>query len=175
MVIFNLGILLIFMGVSYAAVDIVKHIKEYYPESKVEIKNMILKKDQLEKAKKIARLNIRTRLVSFYIVRDKAGNIIAYAYVDTHRVRTKPETVLYIINTKGEIEIIEVLAFMEPPEYKADRRWLDLFIGKSIMKDRIALKKDIPNVTGATLTSRAITKSVRKVLAIWQVVFGGVK
>ncbi len=159
-------------GISYSKVDITKHIKKYYPEAEVEVRNIILSKDKLERAKKIARVNIRTRLISFYIIRDSRGNILGYAFVDTHRVRTKPETVLYIISPEGKIEIIEVLAFLEPPEYKADERWLKLFVGKTIRKDKLALKKDIPNVTGATLTSRAITKSVRKVLALWEVIFG---
>ena len=168
-----LWLAVMFSGLSSAKVDIVKYIKEYYPQSNVEIRNIILKREELLRVNRLARVKMRTRLVSFYLIKDKKGKIIAYAYVDTHKVRTKPETVLYIINPKGEIEVIEVLAFLEPPEYKADPRWLGIFVGKSLGKNEIRLKRDIPNVTGATLTSRAITKSVRKVLALWKVVFGG--
>ncbi len=160
---------------AYSKVDVTKYIKFYYPDSVIEVRNIILSKEQVKRASKQAKVKIRSRLVSFYLIKDKAGNIIAYAYIDTHRVRTKPETVLYIINRKGELEVAEVIAFQEPPEYKADERWLNLFKGKSLEKDKLTLRRDIPNITGATLTARAITRSVRKVLALWQVVFGGEK
>jgi len=166
---------LVFFTLALAKFDVTKYIRFYYPESEVEIRNIILTKDQVKRASKIGRVKIRSRLVSFYIIKDKTGNILAYAFIDTHRVRTKPETVLYIINKKGELEVAEVIAFKEPPEYKADERWLSLFKGKSLEKDKITLRGDIPNITGATLTARAITRSVRKVLALWQVVFGGHK
>ena len=157
---------------AYSKVDVTKYIKFYYPDSVIEIRNIILSKDQVKRASKLAKVKIRSRLVSFYLIKDKSGNIVAYAYIDTHRVRTKPETVLYIITRDGELEVAEVIAFLEPPEYKADERWLSIFKGKSLYKDKLILRRDIPNITGATLTARAITRSVRKVLALWQVVFG---
>ncbi len=160
---------------AYSKVDITKYIRFYYPDSVIEIKNIILSKEQVKRASKIGRVRIRSRLVSFYLIKDKEGKLIAYAYIDTHKVRTKLETVLYIINKRGELEVAEVIAFQEPPEYKADERWLNIFKGKSIEKDRLNLRRDIPNITGATLTARAITRSIRKVLALWQVVFGDKK
>ncbi len=51
--------------------------------------------------------------------------------------------------------------------------WLLLFKKKSLKKDPIKLRMDIPNVTGATLTAKAITDNARKVLSIWSVIFGG--
>ena len=81
--------------------------------------------------------------------------------------------VLYTITPEGKIDVIEVLAFNEPLEYMPEERWLKLFAGKQLNKDPIRLKRDIPNMTGATLTARAITDNTRKVLAMWQVLFGG--
>ncbi|MCS7084000.1 MAG: FMN-binding protein, partial [Aquificaceae bacterium] len=101
----------------------------------------------------------------------KGGQIVAYAFVDIHRVRTQPEVILYCIRPDGKIDVIEVLAFYEPPEYSPEDKWLALFVGKQLEKDNLRLRKDIPNISGSTLTARAITDNARKVLALWQVLF----
>jgi len=87
-------------------------------------------------------------------------------------VRTKPEVVLYIITPEGRLDVVEVLAFQEPLEYMPDEEWLKVFKGKELAPGTIRHRRDIPNITGATITARAITDNARKVLAIWQVLFG---
>ncbi len=147
---------------------------QIYPGSQIEVKNIALTKEQIEQVEKLSGVKLRDRLVSWYIVK-KAGQIVAYGYVDVHTVRTHSEVVLYTIKPNGSIDVIEVLAFNEPLEYMPEEEWLRLFAGKSLSKDSIRLKRDIPNITGATLTARAITDNTRKVLALWQVLFGGSK
>ena len=98
--------------------------------------------------------------------------VLGYAYVDTHKVRTKTGTVLYAINQEGKLLAVEVLVFNEPLEYLPEKSWLRNFEGKRLGKDQLRFKKDIPNITGATITARAITDNTRKVLAMWQVLFG---
>jgi Na+-translocating ferredoxin:NAD+ oxidoreductase RnfG subunit len=142
-----------------------------FPGSKVEIRNLILTEEQKLEVERRGRVKLDSRLVSFYLVK-KDGKTIAYGYVDTHRVRTRSESVLFVINPSGEIELVEVLAFNEPLEYMADERWLSLFRGKALHRDQIRLKRDIPNITGSTLTARVITKAARKALALWSVLFG---
>ncbi len=141
-----------------------------FPGAQIEIKNITLSKEEVERAQKLARVKLDSRLVSFYIAK-RNGKILGYAFVDVHRVRTKNESVLFVISPEGKIELVEILSFNEPLEYMADEDWLALFKGKSLERDKIRLRRDIPNMTGATLTARAIVKSARKVLAIWQVVF----
>lgn len=142
-----------------------------FPGAQIEIKNLILSKEQKRKVEELGRVRLDSRFVSFYLVR-KDGRIIAYGYVDTHRVRTRSESVLFVINPSGELELVEVLAFNEPLEYMADESWLALFRGKALGRDQIRLKRDIPNITGSTLTARVITRAARRALALWKVLFG---
>ncbi|AAC07264.1 FMN-binding protein [Aquifex aeolicus] len=146
-------------------------LKGLYPSAEIEVEDIILTEEQVKEVEKLSGTKLNTRFVTFYIVK-KDGKVLAYGYVDIHRVRTKPEAVLYVISPKGKIELIEVLAFHEPLEYLPPKNWLKLFEGKDINAP-LRVKKDIPNVTGATLTARAITKNAKKVLALWQVLFGG--
>ncbi len=149
-------------------------IKDVFPGAQVEIKNLTLSNEQKESIEKLSGTKMDTRLVSWYIAK-RDGRVVGYAYIDTHTVRTHPEVVLYAINPSGGIEVIEVLSFNEPLEYMPDENWLRLFKGKVFTGENFILRRDIPNISGATLTSRAITNNTRKVLAMWKVLFGGKK
>jgi len=99
----------------------------------------------------------------------KDGELVGTAYIDKHRVRTLAESVLFVVGPDARIARIELLAFGEPPEYIPNERWYAQLIGKPL-DDALFLKKDIRNVTGATLTARATVGAARRVLAAHQVI-----
>ena len=75
-----------------------------------------------------------------------------------------------IVVTQGNaVARIDVLRFAEPPEYRAPDGWLELLQERSL-GDELSLKRDIPNITGATLTARAIVNAARRVLALHSVI-----
>lgn len=138
----------------------------------IETKNIILKPEQVREVERLSGMKQDERLVSFYEAK-KGNEILGYAFIDVHIVRTKSATLLYVINPAGKIDSMEVLSFSEPLDYLPNENWLNLFIGRSIDKDEIRLRRDIAAITGATITARVITDNTRKVLAIWKVLFGG--
>ncbi len=148
-----------------------KVLKRLFPDAQIVIKNLAITKGQKREIEKLAKAPLDSRLISIYIVK-RGDKVIAYAYVDVHRVRTHSESVLFVINPEGRIELVEVLSFNEPLEYMADESWLALFKGKTLGGNQLRLNRDIPNMTGATLTARAIVKASRRALAIWKVLFG---
>jgi Na+-translocating ferredoxin:NAD+ oxidoreductase RnfG subunit len=102
-------------------------------------------------------------LITRYVARD-GGQIAGYAYLDKHRVRTLPETLMVALDADGVVVGVKVLAFREPAEYMAQDGWMEQFSGKTVA-DEIRMKKNIDGITGATLTARAVTQCVRRVLA----------
>jgi hypothetical protein len=64
---------------------------------------------------------------------------------------------------------IEVLAFREPEDYLPRAAWYGQFLDREL-GDGLALKRDIRGVAGATLTARATTDAVRRVLALHRVI-----
>lgn len=146
-------------------------LKRVFPDAKVEVKNIVLSGEQIKKAEKLSGVKLKTKLVSFYVAR-KNNEVTGYAYVDSHIVRTKMQTVMYVLTPEGGIDRIEILSFYEPLEYLADARWLKTFQGKKLGKNLIRLRRDVVNISGATLTARAITDNTRKALALWNVIFG---
>lgn len=83
------------------------------------------------------------------------------------------------ITPEGQVAGVRVLAHRETPglgdavEYKKSR-WVDGFIGKSLTNpttDRWAVKKDngiFDQFTGATITPRAVTKSIKQALQYFE-------
>ncbi|HEX7190071.1 MAG TPA: FMN-binding protein [Thermoanaerobaculia bacterium] len=94
-----------------------------------------------------------------------AGSNGSFAYFDTHRVRTEPETVMVVVNAEGKIERVDILSFDEPTDYFPKRRWLDQLLGRKL-DDDLSLNRAIRPISGASLTGRAIVNASRKVLAI---------
>jgi len=145
---------------------------ELYPNARIEVINITLSREQQEEVQKLSGVRLDTRLVSWYLV--KSGKeMLAYGYIDSHVVRTKPEVILYTITPDGKLDVVEVLAFLEPLEYMPHEEWLKIFKGRKLAPGTLRHKRDIPNITGSTITARAITDNARKVLALWQVLFGG--
>jgi len=156
---------------SFAFENYESELKQIFQTEDIDVKIFILKIEQVKEIEKLSGVSCNFRFVSFYIAKKKE-KIIGYGYIDTHIIRGHPEIVLYAINPSGEIEHIRILHSEEPPEHSIDEKWLRIFKGKSIEKDQIRLRKDIPNITGATLSAKAITDNARKVLAIWKILFG---
>ena len=120
---------------------------------------------QLAAAKKESGLDFDDRM----IVRYAGPN--GYAYFDTHRVRTLPETIMVVVTPEGRIDRIEILSFDEPPDYLPKQRWMDQFKARRL-DDDLSLKRAIRPVSGASLSGRAITNASRKILALHRAIGG---
>ena len=75
---------------------------------------------------------------------------------------------MFVINPDGSLRQTEVLAFFEPPDYQARSNWIELFEGKT-SEDSLKIGKDIPNITGATITADSLSQATRRVLAVFKV------
>lgn len=147
-------------------------LRRVYPQAeKVEKRFVYLTRDQQAEVEKLARVRPVPRLYRFYEVRQGA-TVVGYGVTDTHILRTHYETLLVVLDGDGRVRQVEVLAFEEPPDYRPSDKWLRRFQGHPL-DDRLWLGRDVPNITGATITATAVLRSVRTVLAVWQVVYGG--
>lgn len=76
---------------------------------------------------------------------------------------------MIVVGPEGEVDRIEILRFAEPPKYAAPAGWLDRFTGRRLPND-LEAKNPVAGMTGATLTSRAVTAAVRRALALQQTI-----
>jgi hypothetical protein len=128
--------------------------------TKVSRQSHFLTAAQVTAAKKESGVNFPEQLVIRY-----AGSDGRFAYFDSHRVRTLPETVMIVVNSDGRIERVDILSFDEPADYFPKRRWLDQLLGRKL-DDDLSLTHAIRPISGASLTGRAIVEASRKVLAL---------
>lgn len=126
--------------------------------------SVFLTPEQLAAAKKESGLEFADRLVVRY-----AGSNGSFAYFDTHRVRTLPETVMVVVGADGRVAKIDILSFDEPPDYLPKKRWFDQFRSRKL-DDDLSLRRAIRPISGASLSARAIVNASRKILALHKVI-----
>ena len=162
-----LGLLLLFLCVSSAVAGLPTRkavLAAVYRGAEIEGERVFLTQKEVEEVAKRAGVEVESPLVARYIAR-KGGKVIGRAYVDTHIVRTKKESLLVCLDAEGKILRIEVTAFLEPPEYKPSQAWYGQY-GKKGLSDDLHLGRGIHPVAGATLTAIATNRAARRVLAI---------
>ena len=136
----------------------------------VEKKEIFLSGEESEKVGRLAGVKLKSRLVTVYIGR-KEERVLGYAFIDTHKVRSLPETLLVVLDRDGLTRGVYMLAFHEPPEYAPTDRWLRQFEGRPLNSE-LSLRGEVDGITGATLTANAITATVRSILAVFNVAVG---
>lgn len=140
-------------------------LKSKFPNCELKKEYLYLSKDQSKRITDLSKTKLYTK--SPIRVKVDCKGTTKFAYVDSHKVRTKYETLVVVVGKK-DIDTISLISFMEPPEYKPPRKWLDKFKALTLNKE-LDLKRKIDVLSGATLTSRAAVDSARRILAIHEV------
>lgn len=139
-----------------------------FPEgTKVERKTAFLTDAQAAAAEKDAGTKIDSKVWTYYVGTSSAG-AAGTAYFESHKVRTMNEAFMVVVNADSTVRFVEILSFAEPDEYRAPKKWLAQFEGKPLSED-LMLRRGLRNITGASITSDAVTRGVRRVLAVHRV------
>jgi transcriptional regulator of nitric oxide reductase len=134
---------------------------------RVEEEVFILTSVQKQAIEKLSRTELESELATFYSG-FKGEELLGYAFIDIHTVRTLPEAFMVVLEPDGSVRSLHVLAFYEPTDYMPTKRWYRQFNGKSL-SDSMRVGRDVHGVVGATLSTHAVARSVRKVLATYEV------
>jgi hypothetical protein len=141
-----------------------------YGNAQVRAEQVFLSPGQVQQVAARAGADPASPLVARYLA-TRDGETIGRAYVDTHTVRTKRESLLISLDGEGRVMRIDVTAFLEPTEYLAPEPWLRQYRGHTL-DDSLGIDRAIRPIGGATLTARATNGAVRRVLAIDEVLRG---
>lgn len=129
--------------------------------------SLFLTEEQVKTVEKAAKIKLDSQLFTMFEGK-KGGQTLGYAVIDSETVRTQPETVLIVLSPTGEIAHVEVLAFHEPPEYQPPTRWFATLYGKPL--EDLHLNQGVDAISGATLSARSSLGSIRKAIAIYNIV-----
>ena len=145
-----------------------------FPDAtRIEKMTFIMSGEEVEQVQRAARSSLDSRIAKFHAGWN-GDQLLGYVFIDVHTVRTLPEAFMVVLSPSGEVNSVQVLAFHEPLDYLPPDRWYQQFVGRS-REDTLRLGGDIHGVIGATLSARAVTDSIRRVLALFQVLIAGEK
>ena len=148
-----------------------KALEAVYPGAAIRAEQIFLTPSQQKQVLQTADTDVPTAQYARYVA-TREGKIIGYAYIDTHTVRTKRESLLVSLDANGGVLRVDVTAFLEPSEYRPPEAWLRQYRDKALSDD-LAVNRAIRPIAGATLTARAVNDAVRRVLAIDQILRTG--
>ena len=134
---------------------------------RIENRVFIVTDAQKAAVEKLARAPLDSQLCTFYLGW-RGAELLGYAMIDSHIVRTLPETFMVVLDPAGAVRRVEILAFYEPPEYAPTVRWTEQFTGRRL-DEELKLGAGIQGITGATLSATAMTAGVRRILALYKV------
>lgn len=139
-----------------------------FPEAEsVDGHTYLLRDDQVARIEELSHSQLDSKLVKIYTGR-RGGEILGYAVIDVHNVRTLPEAFMVVLTPEGNVRSLRVLAFNEPLDYLPTQRWYEQFVHKSL-EAPLRLGGDVHGVVGATLSAQATTSGVRRALAFYEV------
>jgi len=146
-------------------------LSQAFPRAAIVREAAFLTGAEIARAAELSGVEPPSALITRYVataVADGGGTLLGTAYLDTHLVRTLPETLLVLVAPGGTIRRIEVLSFAEPAEYLPRAAWFEQFADRPLDAD-LALDRRIRPVVGASLSARAATAAARRVLAVHRV------
>jgi hypothetical protein len=134
--------------------------------AQVEHLSLFPDENQVAKIEQYAKVKLDSGLFTFYVGKDQ-DKILGYAAIETSTVRTKPETLMIVLTPDGELRNVYTLAFHEPPEYQPPESWYEQLYKRPLTE--MDFNKGVDGISGATLSTRSALTSIRKVMAIYQV------
>lgn len=131
---------------------------------------LMLSEAEVAEVAERAGAGLESRLVRVYEAWHD-GQVTRRGIIDTHKVRSLPETLLVVADADHRVHAVHLLAFHEPAQYRATDRWFAQFADLGLDAE-LAVRRGIVGMAGATMTSNAVTASVRRALATLEVGFG---
>jgi len=145
--------------------------QNYGAKSKISEESILLSGAQAKKIQELSGVKLDSKIFKFYKAL-KEGKTLGYGILINRKIRSKNGVVLYLISSESVLKGIEVIAFNEPMEYVPSKKWMSQFqnVDTSVP---LALSKDIPTITGATLSAKSFVDGSRLAFAFYNEVLKG--
>ena len=164
-----LGLLLSSMSMAKSKVSVKEVIETSFQHvSAIESKSLILSATQFKEVRSRAKAAMKTKVYRYYDI-VSSGKSIGKAVLITRKVRSQKATVLYAFDKKGTLRFSEIMAFGEPPEFVPSKIWMSQ-LQKQKSSAKLTVGKDIPTISGSTLSASSITEGARVARAIYEIV-----
>lgn len=167
--------LLIFLALPLSAKMLISPIdvmnQSYGAKSKISEDNILLTNIQAKKIQEESNVKLESNIFKVFKA-EQNGKIIGYGILINKKIRSKNGVVLYLISTDSVLKGMEVIAFNEPMEYVPSKKWISQFENVKT-QTQLNLSKDIPTITGATLSAKSFVDGSKIAFALYNEVLKG--
>lgn len=142
--------------------------KILYPSAeKFEEKNLELSANEVNQLSKSTATRLSSSKITYRIAK-KGDAVLGIVFFD--HTLGKHELIDYAVavSPKGEVQGVEILEYRESHGWEIrNPKWRSQFLGKN-SRSKLRLHSDVYNISGATISCRAITNGVKQILAIFE-------
>src|SRR5215470_11718290 len=132
----------------------------------------ILEADLRRKLQQSSNLRFPESTFSFFIA-TQDGKPTKYAVVMNEIGKTEPITFMVGMSPEGKVTEVVIMEFRENRGWEVkEKRFLNQFRGKTV-RNAIRVDEDIINYTGATLSSKAVARGVKRSLLLLDAFYPG--
>lgn len=111
-----------------------------------------------------------TDTLIFYVGK-RHDQIDGYAYITDKKGRHRPITFVVGLKLDCSVREVAIMIYREPRGYEVkEKRFLQQYHNKTI-QDAIEVRRDIKNISGATISAHSVSAGVREAVAICEEVF----
>lgn len=164
-----LGVVLTTSGYPKSKVSVKEVIESAFKNVKqVNPKSLILSSSEFSNVRKVAKAPLDTKVYRYYDIIGASGKL-GKGVLITRKVRSKKATILYAFDSKGTLRFSEIMTFGEPPEYIPSTTWMGQLQNQEPTA-KLTVGKDIPTISGSTLSASSITEGARVARALYEIV-----
>ncbi|MFA5232936.1 MAG: FMN-binding protein [Sulfurimonas sp.] len=167
--------LLIFLALPLSAKMLISPInamnQSYGAKSKISEENILLTNIQAKKIQEESNVKLDSNIFKVFKAQ-LSGKTVGYGVLINRKIRSKNGVVLYLISSDSVLKSIEVIAFNEPMEYVPSKKWMSQFENVN-SNTPLNLSKDIPTITGATLSAKSFVDGSKIAFALYNEVLKG--
>lgn len=147
-------------------------LKNAFPLAETFVRQVLrLSDEQMKKLSEESGQKISSRFVTVYIAK-KGDESLGYGFIGYTKGKSSFIKYFVAITPEGKIHSIEIMSYRgEKGSEVRHEIFKKQFAGKS-SGSNIKVGADINAISGATISSRAVTNSVRKTMRVWQEFFG---
>ncbi len=102
----------------------------------------------------------------------KSGGLYTTLVIDDIKGKHMPITYMVVLDGKGKVKAVEILIYREKYGWEIkEKTFLKQFEGKG-KEDDLTPGKAIRNIPGATISVKSITAGIKRILFLYDMVFG---
>ena len=164
-----LVLILTFPSYSQVNMTIDQALEKYFPGLDIKKEKVYLTKKLVKDLTEKAESRFQSRVFTYYEAASGSNRKFT-AFVITHKLRTRTQTLFIVFDNGGRMKSSEVIAFYEPEEYIMSGSWFKQFYNKTLPA-QMPKYNEIIRVANSTISYNETTKAIKRVANLYSLIY----